>query len=106
MLFLFDTPEIRKVGEEMLTLMKGTDKRAAVDDGIDACRYALVDIPWDWTVVQGKGPEATKRKEKPKELMRGNDFAEEQRQRGFDQEEVVSDAFADEIDFWNEQMGS
>lgn len=107
MLFLFDTPEVRKVGEEMLTLMKDTDKRIAVDDGADCVRYAVVDIPWDWTLIQGKAPDMPDKKGDKGEYKGEDEFAEKLRQRRLhDEDESSGDEFADEIDFWNQQIGS
>ncbi len=108
MLYLFDTPEIRKMGEEMLTLMKMTDKRVAIDDACDTLRYAVVDIPWDWTLIQGKEPDIRdkpKRPEPPK--LTAEEYAENERQRGFaDNEGGAGDEFAQEIDYWNNLYGS
>ena len=109
MLFLFDLPEVRKVGEEMLTLMKETDKRAAKDDAADACRYALMGIPWDWTAIQGKPPEGVEREPaKPRQLTKEEALAEEIRQRRGDPEKVEDDwgELAEDIAFWNDQAGS
>lgn len=107
MLFFFDTPEIRKIGEEMLTLMKDTDKRVAVDDGADCVRYAVVDIPWDWTLIQGKAPDGAEPKKK-KPLTEEERLAEEWRQRGLSDEDSPREdwGFDEEISFWNDLGGS
>lgn len=104
MLLLFDTPEVRKVGEELLTLMKSTDKRAAKDDAADAVRYAVVDIPWDWTFIQGKAPDDYKKEpEKPRALTKEEALAEEIRQRRGEDQSPQEDwgELGDEIEFWN-----
>ena len=51
MLFIFDIPETEPVVRELLSLLKGTDKRKAKDDSVDSVRYGVTKIPWDWTKV-------------------------------------------------------
>lgn len=53
MLFVFDTEELEKLGTEFTSLMKSTLKRHAKDDMSDTVRYMAVDIPWDFTALQG-----------------------------------------------------
>jgi phage terminase large subunit-like protein len=48
MLTIDDTEELRKLGSELISLMSDTPKRKAKDDFIDAMRYALTLIPFDW----------------------------------------------------------
>ena len=52
MLKIFDTPECEPIIGELLSLMKGTDKRAARDDSVDSMRYGVTKIPWDFSAVQ------------------------------------------------------
>jgi hypothetical protein len=108
MLFLFDTQEVRKIGEEMLTLMKQTDKRKAIDDACDSTRYALVSIPWDWTAAVKKINPVEKKEEKQVALTKEEHLAEEIRQRRGSPEEVSEDwrELGDEIDFWNSMYSS
>lgn len=106
MLFLFDTPEVRKVGEEMLTLMKTTDKRVAIDDAADGCRYAVVDIPWDWTLIQGKPPDGTGKARPEQTFKTAEQYAEDERQRAFSGGGgSAHDDWAEEIDYWNDLYG-
>jgi phage terminase large subunit-like protein len=49
MLFIYDTPELMKLANELATLDTFTDKRHAKDDFCDALRYAAIQIPWDFT---------------------------------------------------------
>lgn len=48
MLLIFDTEELRKLGSELLTVMKSTPKQKAKDDFCDATRYPAVLVPWDF----------------------------------------------------------
>ena len=52
MLYLYDTPEIRKLATQLSTLQTTDLKRHADDDLTDSLRYASATIPWDWTVAQ------------------------------------------------------
>ena len=107
MLFLFDTPEVTKIGSEMLTLMRDTDKRLAKDDASDATRYGLMPIPWDWTALQAKPTEEQIEVQKTK--TQAEYLADEIRQRRGEvppKEDNGWAEFEDEIGFWNGQYGS
>jgi len=60
MLFIFDTPELQKLGWELSNLRLDTPKRVAKDDFADAMRYAITRIPWDWSAITGKSQEQAK----------------------------------------------
>lgn len=51
MVKIFDTPELRKLGSELSSLMKKTLKSNAKDDFSDAFRYDCMAIPWDFTAL-------------------------------------------------------
>jgi phage terminase large subunit-like protein len=46
MLFIYDSPELMKLANELATVDTFTDKRHAKDDFCDALRYCIVQIPW------------------------------------------------------------
>lgn len=52
MLYIFDTDELRKLGSEMMSLLSMTAKTKAKDDFIDALRFAVMSVPWDWTAIE------------------------------------------------------
>lgn len=53
MIMLFDDdPEIAKLGSELQSLQKSTPKNRAKDDLADAFRYAVVKIPWDFSIAK------------------------------------------------------
>lgn len=61
-LHVFDTPELRKLGVELITLKKETNKKDAKDDLIDgACRYPAMAVPWDFTYLKGTTSEYSKK---------------------------------------------
>lgn len=102
MLFIFDDPELNKLGTELMTVMKGTDKRKAGDDMADCLRYGCIDIPWDWTAIQGlptEGEVQAKKALTEKELL-----ADEIRQRRGDTLPKEDDGWAEyqeEIAYWD-----
>jgi hypothetical protein len=65
MLFIFDDPELRKLGVEFGTLRHETPKSVAKDDFIDSVRYIVPAIPWDWGIVYDKLSEKEKTKPAP-----------------------------------------
>jgi len=46
MLYIYDSPELMKLANELATLDTFTDKRHAKDDFCDALRYAIIQVPW------------------------------------------------------------
>ena len=104
MLKIFEgDPELDKLITEICTLKKSTPKRIAADDLIDAMRYNVVDVPWDWSVLDDpnfdqegrkKNPPAPK---KPDELDLRRDYFLGNRS---EQEQTVED----EINEWEELL--
>lgn len=56
MLAIYDSPELIKAAIEFENLKNSTPKPAAKDDFIDAIRFAVSQIPWDFSVLNKKGP--------------------------------------------------
>jgi hypothetical protein len=109
MLYLFDTPEIRKLGGEFMRLHIDTPKNKAKDDFIDATRYPAVMIPWDWTAIRDMPTE-----EEIKEAVKKKDTAQELEEwniklrRGEDPRVRRQDGWSahqENIDYWNQQYG-
>lgn len=53
---IHDTPELRKLVGELISLRRETAKERAKDDFYDALRYCVTSIPWDWSLL---GPQVT-----------------------------------------------
>jgi hypothetical protein len=64
------TDEAMKLVREFETLRVDQPKRQALDDFIDTCRYALMDMPIDWDAVLN-GKVVAKKQERPKNLREG-----------------------------------
>ena len=52
-LLIYDNDELQKLATELTTLKNSTNKRKAKDDLIDALRYAVTKIPWNWEDIAG-----------------------------------------------------
>lgn len=107
MLFIFDLPELAKLGTELMTLMSATPKQRAKDDFIDgALRYPCVLIPWDWSAIKTKTYEDGTPLVKEVILNERDEYARSMRNRGnrHSGEESWQDLDA-EIEFWNELYG-
>lgn len=52
MLYIYDSPQLMKLANELATLDTFTDKRHAKDDFCDALRYAAIQIPWDFSKAE------------------------------------------------------
>ena len=117
MLFIFDTQDLRKLGQELVTLRSDVVKRRAADDFIDgAVRYPCTGIPWDWTVLQSDLTEdeieAKKRKVKPFTEEEYHAWVDEERrrvaapQRSDGKKNRHAQEWEAEVKFWNDQAGS
>lgn len=112
MIYFFDEPEIRKIGTELLTLKRGTDKAHAADDLCDALKYCCKLIPWDYSKIgDGSDKLDVKSADPERPLTHEERIAkeiEERRARFVDETHTdeLGEEFASEIGFWNEQYGS
>ena len=105
-------PELGKLISELMTLQKKTDKTKAKDDLIDALRYCIMGIPWDWEALNSV-PEKAEEERVLKPLTDREILEDEIKQRRgrFEskrQEDVSQLAWADEIDeidYWNSEYG-
>jgi len=111
MLYVFDIPELRKLGTEFMTVMKETAKKHRKDDLMDTVRYICAAIPWDWGALQGQLNEEEKEKIKAeKPWTEADQVAWEITQRRGETrrrpaEEGADEEFEGEVDYWNEQYG-
>ncbi len=113
MLVIFDTPELQKLGTELSSLMKSTPKKKAKDDFADAMRYAVVDIPWDWSALKGEVTEDQRKTEEVRPYTDEERVAMELAERRgefVDPRKPKDDAGWDELeaDFeaWNDLYGT
>lgn len=52
MLWVYDYPELDPLCTEFSNLKNATQKNKAKDDYVDATRYAVSKIPWDWSAIK------------------------------------------------------
>lgn len=57
MLAIYDEPELMKLVTELENLKNSTPKPVAKDDFIDALRFAVTQIPWDFSILNKKVPD-------------------------------------------------
>jgi hypothetical protein len=110
MLYLFDTPEIRKLGGEFMRLLLDTPKKQAKDDFADACRYTAVMIPWDWTAIKDlPTDDVIVQEAKVAKTIREIEEWEIKMRRGEDPSRTKDQAWAEhdaDIQFWNDEYGT
>jgi hypothetical protein len=108
MLFIFDDdPELQKLGDEFVTLKRSTAKQAAKDDGIDALRYTIMLIPWDWSLINA-AEDATKPLVMQEKLTPEQKELKERRERFYGKKKSEGDFVSEhneEVSFWNELAG-
>lgn len=109
MLEIFDIPELHPLGSELISLNKATPKQKAKDDFCDALRYAVTQVPWDFTAIKGFVPEGEKKEEEARPLTDAEYLALEIEERRGTVKKKNNDSwneFDDEIASWNEEYGT
>jgi hypothetical protein len=101
MLYVYDTPELRKLATELSTLKKETPKTKAKDDFADALRYAVTQIPWDWSASHGRAAEESKAEEKLTPMQA--EIAD--RRKRFSDNAQEQARIEDEFSEWNDAYG-
>lgn len=95
-------PELEKLVEEILTLDLNPDKRKKKDDLCDAVRYTVLEIPWNFEATIMNQP----KKEPPKELTPEEEILAARRNFALNKSDKPTDDYEQEINFWNELMGT
>jgi phage terminase large subunit-like protein len=114
MMKLFDgDDEIRKLGVELNLLLKSTPKVKAKDDLADAFRYALTQIPWDWSAIKVKqeAEDPLHLADRPFSTLSDKEKAELEimERRGIITRKDSKDTWQeteDEFAYWNDQYGN
>lgn len=97
MIKIHDGTDGQKLSNELLGLRQSQNKRKARDDLVDALRYAVASIPWDWSVVDEHVPFA-----KPEEVESEVDI----RRKAFLSDGNDIESVEDEMQAWNELYGN
>jgi len=113
MIQFFDNDEIRKLGVEMMSLQKSTPKNKAKDDFCDAARYCAIDIPWDFSAIEGRDLEEDTDKKTGTRPWTEAEIHEDEinRRRGVFAKTKGKDddwkrEYDDEIAAWNQEYGN
>lgn len=96
-------PEIMKLAYELSSVLISTSKTKAKDDLADAFRFAVVLIPWNFTIIKGplKLPLTMKATAAMTQEERMTEEVRARRAEMFDQPKEISNVQS-EIDSWNE----
>lgn len=94
-------PELEKLVSELRTLSVDKDKSKAKDDLIDALRYTVTGISWDFSDIEIEGgddikPDPVKNEKTGPELRREWFMGKSEKAEGVDEE----------LDYWNEEFGA
>lgn len=105
MLFIYQTDELEKLAAELSSLRSETPKTKAKDDFIDALRYAVTRIPWDWSVIAES--EAQKKAHTPAPEQKNHMALQIEERRKTHEESHAEEAIRieDEFSEWNEHYG-
>lgn len=112
MLLIFDSDENRKLGVELLNLQSSTPKNKAKDDLADASRYAIVEIPWDFSAIKAKTASIVEevKPSMPRNEKEWQAYHIEERRKLFQDPRDLSQedgwGVEDEIAMWNEEYGN
>lgn len=109
MLKVFNTPELSKLSGELMSLMHGQNKSTAKDDFVDALRYALMSVPWDFSdcaknVLAEVKSSGVERPLTAEELAEWN--IKMRRGEIDDGKERAWAEFQADLDYWNELSGN
>jgi hypothetical protein len=77
-LMVYDIPELHPLVHEFCTLSRDTHKTKAKDDFVDATRYAVVSIGWDYSILEEALGVEAKSKMSQEEIARRGDLNKEQ----------------------------
>jgi len=98
---IYDIDPLQGLAAELSSLTKEELKRFSNDDYVDALRYAVTRIPWDYTVISDELVLEQKKVEAQKthlqlrrDFVFGEDYAREESERVEDQIEEYNDMFA------------
>jgi phage terminase large subunit-like protein len=109
MLFIVDDDELRKLGGELSSLMRGGNKGSKKDDFADALRYCVCMPPWDYSDVAKLHESYLEKPIERRALTQEEYKAWEMDQRRGDITRAKKDDWSeldDEFDFWNDQSGN
>ena len=99
MLLIYDGPEEAKLATELSTLRMQTPKNKAKDDLVDALRYAIADVPFDFSGLIGIKSSLMDNLENP---LSPQEYELEQRRKAFDGNKAEEQRIEDEFSEWNE----
>jgi len=95
-------PELSKLVAELSSVKAATLKRDAKDDFLDALRYAVMSVPWDWSVLDELSFDEDGRIKEPE--VKPPKTEVQKRRAYFLGEDTQAEPYGEELDEWNEMM--
>lgn len=106
MLMIYEDGELAKLAGELSTLLKSTPKNKAKDDFADAFRYAITQIPWDFSYLTGAKSDMDEEPEKPRNEKEQELYERRQMFEGGSGQEDEQNKLDDEFNEWNDAYGA
>lgn len=104
MLYIYDQSENMKLCGELSSLREEQNKRKAKDDLIDAFRYCVASIPWDWGAITGETVDI-KAEKVEENLTPMQKQVQERRKMMTEERKDGENEIQEEFDAWNEAYG-
>ena len=101
MLLIYEDEELAKLAGELSMLRHETPKNHAKDDFIDAMRYAITSVPWDFSAITTPAEYV----DAPEETLTPAQLEVRERRKAFDEKSEEETSIEDEFDEWNEAYG-
>jgi hypothetical protein len=95
-----DLLQTHKLVEELIGLTDVQDKRLSkADDAVDALRYALSKVPFDWDLMAKKALQVS-------EINKNDEYDPSDRRRVYQEQDnaIVDETIEQEIEFWQSQL--
>ncbi len=102
MLWVYDYPQLDPLCTELSMLKNATPKRQAKDDFVDALRYAVASVPWDWSSIT-EDLKAIEKKLSPEDQAKADEIKARSAWAQEREDGLIS--IEQELDSYNELMG-
>lgn len=100
MMYIYDDHELLKLAGELSTIMHSTAKNKCKDDLADAFRYAITQVPWDFSFLTG--PVEDYKESMPEKVLTPMESEINERRKKFETKSEESWDVEEEFDEWND----
>lgn len=102
MLYIFDIPECEPIINELISLLRGVDKRKAKDDSVDSVRYGVTKINWDWSKTGLDLAMYRRTQPIPTPFQQAEIDRERDRKKMFSEDNLLQNDIDQELSMWAE----